>query len=64
LAKNNLQYCILLTRVVPVDSKAEKTRDIISYTTVTAINGDIPVTQIKIHYSAHNMNPCQSHPFL
>jgi hypothetical protein len=47
---NNLQYFILLIKAVPVDSKAEKTTDIITHTTVTAINGDILVLQIKIQY--------------
>jgi len=47
---NTLQYCILLTRVVPVDSKAEKTTDTITHTIVTAINGDILVLQMEIQY--------------
>jgi hypothetical protein len=47
---NTVQYCILLTRAVPVDSKAEKTTDIITHNTVTAINEDIVVFQIKIRY--------------
>ena len=39
---------------MPVDSKAEKTTDIITHTIVTAINGDILVLQIKIQYWVHN----------
>jgi hypothetical protein len=44
---NNLQYGVLLTRAVPMDSKAEITTDIITHTTVTATNGDILVLQIQ-----------------
>lgn len=47
---NNLQYGVFFTRAVPVDSKAEKTTDIITHATVTAINGDILVLQLKIKY--------------
>ena len=54
---NNLQYCIVLTRVVPMDWKTEKTTDIITHTIVTAINGDILLIQIKIQYWIHNSPP-------
>jgi len=50
LAKQQFTVLYFLTKAVPVDSKAEKTTDVITHIIVTAINGDILVLQIKIQY--------------